>query len=1075
MANEQRRRKLRLMSAQTFESVIDEMSLAVLASIDYLKRQGDSQIIVRNGQLLSTQGEIYLYEFTSDRLQLLDEDIDIEVRIGNNSTNGKVAAVSDGTVQIEVEDNLGTSIAEAKLIVSSYFLLEQLNEKLATLKNSGTKHDIAEKLFGFQNSNTDFDMSYIVPTAKYALNEFQEEAVRLSLGSEVSYIWGPPGTGKTFTIARLVEGLLSKGLTALLISHTNAATDEALLDVVEHLEKTKDYNEGRFLREGRIINPILATKRVTIEKIIEEKAKPIIQEIRDRKAEHEQVLNKLAAHKSAEFMLGKIDSIIDEHDNLQAFLKNLKSEGESLIASIEQQKNSFNTVSLRISEFQQLGSFKKLFSGTSLEKLTAEKSLVRSNLETKKAQLQHVRNEYRESLNKLKHLSTQIKDEKAKLKNEGLLTDGEYKALNQIASELQEAEKSLQAELESLNDILIQDAKIIATTLTKSYQSKKVLSREYDCVIVDEASMAPLPALLAAAAIAKEKIILVGDFFQLPPIARYAPLEDDEQAAAKQNIVNLWLRRDIFAFSGITEAVTKGTGKPTQMQQLRVQRRMHPDISEIVNKLIYGKYGDYGLKNDQATFDYGIEKLGSEPLAGQHLGIYDTSTISSVPYKTDSGSVYNVPQALICIELAKRALKSGYENIGIISAYRAQVNLLQKIIGDSLSKTESEKIKADTVHKFQGGEQDLIIFDVTTSWARSMYNDGEAGGDDEKLINVAFSRAKSKLLLVGDVKKLERHDSTSLVKQTIEHIRTTSRPIISTTDLIRPLDLSDKTDVVLSKLHGASLEEVAKSGGLFDENDFYKAFLQDLISAEQEVIIISPFLSTRRYKELEFVFSNLKQKGVQIFVITRPSDENEGNLKEMSEQVIEKMEKLGIVVLPIAGYTHQKIAVIDRKVLYTGSLNILSQRESHEIMHRISGKKGLVAKQYMQFLKLDKNIGKIGENKLKHCEVCTEPGAWYWTAKSMYGMWTACLVGRHSPNKPPRPRVTRKERVKKRAGIRKKFSLNNDGIPICPIHNISTSFKKGRPPYDDFYGCPKYKECDFAVSVKKVRKAKSER
>ena len=70
------------MSLLTYEEIVDEMSLAVLASIEYLKQQGDSQIIVRNGQLVSSQGEIFLYEFTSDKLQLIEEDADVEVRIG---------------------------------------------------------------------------------------------------------------------------------------------------------------------------------------------------------------------------------------------------------------------------------------------------------------------------------------------------------------------------------------------------------------------------------------------------------------------------------------------------------------------------------------------------------------------------------------------------------------------------------------------------------------------------------------------------------------------------------------------------------------------------------------------------------------------------------------------------------------------------------------------------------------------------------------------------------------------------------------------------------------------------------
>lgn len=1056
---------------QTYESIIDEMSLAVSASIEYLKTQGDSHIIVRNGRLLSPQGGIFLYEFTSDKLDHIDEDAHVEIRIGNNSTNGKIAAVTDGSVQIEIEDNIGMSVAEARLVISSYFLLEQLNEKLASLKDSKANM-LAEKLFGISEPISALDLDYAFPASKHLLNEYQENAVRLALGSDVSFVWGPPGTGKTFTIARLVEALLSKGLSVLLISHTNAATDGALLDVVEHLENSADYLDGKLLREGKIVNDSLAEKLVTVEKIIEKKAKPIIDEMKVTTTEMERDLGKLSAHKGAEFMLGKVQSSIDEHANLKEYVVQLESQVHQLRSEIKGYESDFADIENRIIAFQQLGSFKKMLSGTNLEKLSAEKAARRNTLEGAKNQVLQIRKDYTESTYRLRDLETYIADEKGKLSKEGLLSDTQVQSLTKNIKIMEDAIKALKKELEALNDNLILEAKLIATTLTKSYQSKKILSRDYDCVIVDEASMAPLPALFTAASIAKRKIVLVGDFFQLPPIANYRSVEDDDETLAKQKAVDLWLRRDIFAYAGITQVIRAGKKPPKIMQQLRIQRRMHPDISAVVNELVYAKYGDYGLKDDPVTYEYGNSNLAALPLSNNHLGIYDTSALGTLPSKTDSGSIYNVPQALVCVELARQAIESGYEHIGIISAYRAQVNLMQKIIGDSFTPSDAKKVLPDTVHKFQGGEKDVIIFDVTTPRTRTMYDDGSVDGDDEKLINVAFSRAKAKLLLVGDVKKIEKsHDPSSLIRQTINYVREANKPIIDASDLLSPLDLSKKTDDVLATLHGASLEKAIESGGLLDENDFYKAFFKDIIYTEKELIIISPYLSTRRYGQMETIFSNLRLRGVQIFVITRPSEEHDGNLKEMSEQVIRSMEKLGIVVLPIRGYTHEKVAIVDRKVLYVGSLNILSQRDSHEIMHRIDGKKGLVAQQYMQFLKLDKNIGEMGQSKLKHCEVCEEPGAWYWTAKSRFGMWTFCLTGMHSPNKPPKPKRTKKEREAVRSEKRQVINLDSNGVPICPTHGIKTVLKKGY--WGEFYGCPKYKECDYAVPLKKVEKARN--
>ena len=73
-----------------------------------------------------------------------------------------------------------------------------------------------------------------------------------------------------------------------------------------------------------------------------------------------------------------------------------------------------------------------------------------------------------------------------------------------------------------------------------------------------------------------------------------------------------------------------------------------------------------------------------------------------------------------------------------------------------------------------------------------------------------------------------------------------------------------------------------------------------------------------------------------------------------SEKEIERLSKLGVKVLPFVGKIHRKIAIIDRKILWEGSLNILSQNDSREIMRRFDGASS--AQQMMTFLKLDKNF-----------------------------------------------------------------------------------------------------------------------
>ncbi|HAG11921.1 MAG TPA: hypothetical protein DCK76_11250 [Desulfotomaculum sp.] len=81
-------------------------------------------------------------------------------------------------------------------------------------------------------------------------NKSQEEAIKTAFSKSTSIIWGPPGTGKTKTIARLVEAHINAGRRVLLVSHANTAVDEALENIAEHLKTTPFYQEGKLIRLG---------------------------------------------------------------------------------------------------------------------------------------------------------------------------------------------------------------------------------------------------------------------------------------------------------------------------------------------------------------------------------------------------------------------------------------------------------------------------------------------------------------------------------------------------------------------------------------------------------------------------------------------------------------------------------------------------------------------------------------------------------------------------------------------------------------------------------------------------------
>lgn len=141
---------------------------------------------------------------------------------------------------------------------------------------------------------------------------------------------------------------------------------------------------------------------------------------------------------------------------------------------------------------------------------------------------------------------------------------------------------------------------------------------------------------------------------------------------------------------------------------------------------------------------------------------------------------------------------------------------------------------------------------------------------------------------------------------------------------------------------------------LFDEATFYPPFLEDLGKCREEVIIESPYITRNRIKIFYPVFERLLRKNVKIFIVTKDLLDLDENLKYQSRAEIEIFEDIGIQTLLCIGNHHRKLAILDRKILWEGSLNILSQTHSREIMRRIDDRGATM--EMFEFLKYKKVI-----------------------------------------------------------------------------------------------------------------------
>jgi phosphatidylserine/phosphatidylglycerophosphate/cardiolipin synthase-like enzyme len=137
---------------------------------------------------------------------------------------------------------------------------------------------------------------------------------------------------------------------------------------------------------------------------------------------------------------------------------------------------------------------------------------------------------------------------------------------------------------------------------------------------------------------------------------------------------------------------------------------------------------------------------------------------------------------------------------------------------------------------------------------------------------------------------------------------------------------------------------------LLDEQSFYPAFMRDLKHCKREVIIESPYMTVRRVNTLLPILQKLTRKGVIVKVNTRFPGHHDEQLRIQAWMATKLLKQSGIKVRFFKDYNHRKIATLDGRILYEGSLNILSQGRSREVMRRIESEQ--LTKQIIIFLRL---------------------------------------------------------------------------------------------------------------------------
>ncbi len=208
---------------------------AIANEIDFLKSTGGKKYRIIDGEKLPSKNGEYLYAFDTDTELHFPDGTAIKLWFPENIVTAYVVSCEDFTILIRTMEYIGDTVESVEFTSEQWQLLEALMERLDEMepKPEPLAYEIAcngrKQITNWQG-----------------LKSGQNLAFNRATSGGITFIWGPPGTGKTETLANIALEHMAQGRRVLMLSYSNVSVDGALLRVA----KKADLPEGQIIRYG---------------------------------------------------------------------------------------------------------------------------------------------------------------------------------------------------------------------------------------------------------------------------------------------------------------------------------------------------------------------------------------------------------------------------------------------------------------------------------------------------------------------------------------------------------------------------------------------------------------------------------------------------------------------------------------------------------------------------------------------------------------------------------------------------------------------------------------------------------
>lgn len=287
---------------------------------------------------------------------------------------------------------------------------------------------------------------------------------------------------------------------------------------------------------------------------------------------------------------------------------------------------------------------------------------------------------------------------------------------------------------------IIKSTVIIAGTCTGFVSNRIIRDVDFDYVIVDEAAKATFPEL-AVSLNKAHKIILVGDHQQLPPVLDTEIIRNNREKLDEESLAQ-----------GIFEKMYNMFPDDNK-HRLTIQYRMHPTIGTLISHVFYNDE----IQNGVEAQDRKLCIEGYEDTAIEWISTSKYSSKERYEKEFDNNGKKSYQNYLERNIIEKKLLELDSKltkktKVAVITGYGSQKYILQTMVKQHSYK--NLEIDVDTVDAFQGSQKDIILYSTVRSSANKY---GIGFLKSEARINVAFSRARCLLIIVGDMNFLDNY------------------------------------------------------------------------------------------------------------------------------------------------------------------------------------------------------------------------------------------------------------------------------------------------------------------------------